>query len=201
MDRETLAAYDTNAAGFARDWRDQPPPSDLHALVQQFFIPGGLTADIGCGCGREVAWLAEHGYRAHGYDASQGLIAEARDRHPELAFDLAVLPALDGLAAGSFDNVLCETVIMHLPDAERAVSVQRLFDIVRPGGVLDLSWRISRDGSLRDMFGRLYAAFEAAEIRYELSAGAVLHDQEIESASSGKLIHRLIVAKRPAAAA
>jgi len=198
MDRETLAAYDSNAAGFARDWRDQPPPTDLHALIGQFFIPGGLTADIGCGCGREAAWLAAHGYRAHGYDASQGLIAEARDRHPELSFDVAELPALTGMAAGAFDNVLCETVIMHLPDTERAVSVQRLFDIVRPGGVLYLSWRITRDGSLRDMFGRLYAAFEASEIRGELAGATVLLDQEIESASSGKLIHRLIVAK-PAA--
>lgn len=201
MDRETLAAYDSNAAGFARDWHDQPPPADLHALVQQFFVPGGLTADIGCGCGREVAWLAAHGYRAHGYDASQGLIAEARDLHPELAFDLAVLPALDGLAAGSFDNVLCETVIMHLPEAERLASARRLFDILRPGGVLYLSWRVTRGSSLRDMFGRLYAAFEAAEIRHELATARVLLDHEIESESSGKLIHRLIVAKSSASGA
>ena len=69
MDLKTLSAYDTGAAGFAKEWHDQPPPADLHAIVQRFFRPGP-TADIGCGSGREVAWLAANGYAATGYDCS-----------------------------------------------------------------------------------------------------------------------------------
>ena len=63
MDRKTLAAYDTGAAGFARDWHEQPPPADLHALVRRFFRAAGRTADIGCGSGREVAFLAVERFR------------------------------------------------------------------------------------------------------------------------------------------
>ena len=37
MDRATFAAYDKDAAAFAKDWHEQPPPSDLHAIVQRFF--------------------------------------------------------------------------------------------------------------------------------------------------------------------
>ena len=37
MDKDTLAAYQAGAAGFARDWHDQPPPADLQALVRRFF--------------------------------------------------------------------------------------------------------------------------------------------------------------------
>src|SRR5260370_18193556 len=64
VDRRTLAAYDGDAAGFARDWHEQPAPVDLHDTVKRFFIKGGSTADIGCGSGRAVAWLNANGVSA-----------------------------------------------------------------------------------------------------------------------------------------
>jgi SAM-dependent methyltransferase len=97
MDSQTLAAYDRNAAAFAHDWHAQPAPTDLHALVRRFFRPG-LVADIGCGSGREVAWLNANGYRAVGYDPSEGLLGEARSRYPRLRFEQAALPELAGIA-------------------------------------------------------------------------------------------------------
>lgn len=195
MDRATLTAYDTAAAAFAQDWHDQPPPTDLHDLIHRFFIPG-RTADIGCGSGREVAWLSSNGFSAEGFDASEGLLTEARRRYPALSFGRAELPDLAGLASDSFDNVLCETVIMHLPHDAVAPSVRRLFDIVRPGGVLYLSWRVTAKEDLRDGHGRLYAAFDAALVRSELVAAELALDEEVVSASSGKVIHRIIARKR-----
>jgi 2-polyprenyl-3-methyl-5-hydroxy-6-metoxy-1,4-benzoquinol methylase len=195
-DPATLAAYDTDAAAFAQDWHDQPPPVDLHDVVSRYFVKGGTTADIGCGSGREVAWLSAQGFAAVGYDASEGLLAEARRRYPQLAFHHATLPALSEIAPASFDNVLCETVIMHLDHADIAPSVRRLFDIVRPGGVLYLSWRVTRDHDQRDSHGRLYAAFDATEVRRELANGRTLLDEERTSASSGKTIHRIVIHKQ-----
>jgi len=195
VDHQTLAAYDNDAAGFAREWHEQPPPTDLHEIVTRFFIKGGVTADIGCGSGREAAWLAASGFVAHGFDASRGLVAEARQRYPLLAFDVAELPGFAPIAANSFDNVLCETVIMHLPRADIAPSARRLLDVVRPGGVLYLSWRVTRGEDQRDAKGRLYCAFEAAEVRRELGTCRILLDHEVTSVSSGKAIHRLVVAK------
>ena len=75
MDRLTLAAYDKDAAAFAKDWHEQPAPVDLQAIVARFFIKGGIPADIGCGSGREVAWLNANGFPAVGFDASEGLLA------------------------------------------------------------------------------------------------------------------------------
>ena len=95
MDPTTLAAYDAAAATFAQDWHGQPAPTDLHALIRRYFTPG-RTADIGCGSGREVAWLHANGYPAVGYDPSEGLLGEARARYPDLAFKSAALPELAG---------------------------------------------------------------------------------------------------------
>jgi SAM-dependent methyltransferase len=197
MDAATLRAYDTGAAAFAQDWHAQPPPGDLHDIVRRFFRPG-VSADIGCGSGRDVAWLAANGFPAVGYDPSAGLLAQARTRYPDLAFHCAALPALEGIADASFANVLCETVIMHLPQEGVAPSVRRLIAILAPGGTLYLSWRVTRDADLRDGHGRLYGAFDAGIVRGALGSAEVLLDEEAVSASSGKVIHRLVVRKATA---
>ena len=191
MDAATLRAYDSAAGAFAQDWHDQPPPADLHAIVRRFFGPG-TAADIGCGSGREVAFLAAIGFAVVGYDASEALLAEARRRYPQFTFEVANLPALAEIGAASFDNVLCETVIMHLPLAQIAPAVRRLRAITAPGGVLYLSWRVTRGSDQRDTQGRLYTAFDAVLVREALAGATLLLDEEVVSVSSGKVIHRIV---------
>jgi SAM-dependent methyltransferase len=195
LDRATLAAYDDHAAAFAKDWHEQPAPTDLHEIVEQFFVRGGKTADIGCGSGRELDWLDTNGFSAEGFDASEGLLADARSRYPDLTFAHAELPELSGIAANAYDNVLCETVIMHLEAAEIPAAARRLLDIVKPDGVLYLSWRVTEDADARDARGRLYTAFDAGLVRAELASATTFLDEEVISASSAKKIHRLVVKK------
>jgi SAM-dependent methyltransferase len=195
MDRKTLAAYEQDAAAFAKDWHEQPAPTDLQDIVARFFIRAGTTADIGCGSGREVAWLNANGFFAQGFDASDGLLAEARSRYPQLEFAHAELPDLAGIAADSFDNVLCETVIMHLARPQIAPSIRRMLDILKASGIFYLSWRVTEGTDARDADGRLYAAFDASLVRAELEAATTLLDEEVVSASSGKKIHRLVARK------
>lgn len=194
-DPSTLAAYDKVAPAFAAEWHSQPPPTDLHAAVRRYFRPGP-TADIGCGSGRDVAWLDANGFPCAGYDASEGLLAEARQRYPALTFVASSLPELVGIAEGSLQNVLCETVIMHLPTAAIEPSLRRMLAILKPGGSLYLTWRVTKGVDQRDSYGRLYAAFDAGLVREALSEAERLLDEETLSASSGKAIHRIVVRKR-----
>lgn len=197
MDATTLAAYDSNAAAYVAEWLAQEPPGDMYALLRAHFTPGP-TADIGCGAGRDTAWLAAHGFDARGFDASEGLLAQARTAHPALHFDHATLPELDDVARGAFQNVLCETVIMHLDPAQVGASVRSLLVLLRPGGTLYLSWRVTDDASRRDPAGRLYAAFDKTAVANELAPGdAILHDEERVSLSSGKRVQRLVIRRRP----
>jgi SAM-dependent methyltransferase len=196
MDRETVGAYDAGAGTFAKDWHDQPAAVDLHGLVKRFFHPGGRTADVGCGSGREVAFLAAAGYDAIGYDASDALLELARMRYPRLSFATGVLPDLAGVPNAAFDNVLCETVIMHLRRPQILAGVRRLLEILKPDGALYISWRVTNGADQRDQHGRLYSAFESALIREAIDGAAVtLLDDEPVSASSGKTIHRIVARK------
>ena len=196
MDQATIAAYDKDAVAFAKAWHDQPAPVDLHEVVEQFFVRGGRTADIGCGSGREVDWLDTNGFSAEGIDASEGLLSEARSRYPDLKFTRAELPELSGIAANRYDNVLCENVIMHLDAAEIAPAVHRLLDIVKPDGVLYLSWQVTEDAT-RDAQGRLASVIDAGAVRAELASvtATTFLDEEVVSTASGKTMHRLVVKK------
>ncbi|HGO6129098.1 TPA: class I SAM-dependent methyltransferase [Burkholderia cepacia] len=198
VNRPTLDAYDAHAAQYAQDWLDQAAPDDMYALLEQYFSPGP-TADVGCGAGRDTAWLASRGFDVRGYDASAALLDEARRCHPDLTFELAALPALAGVPSGAFRNVLCETVVMHLEQADAAAAA-RLAELLMPGGTLYMSWRVAGNGALRDERGRLYTPLDAARMRAALGAGTqVIDEHEVVSASSGKRVHRLIARKAAAA--
>ena len=193
-DTATIAAYDADAASFAEDWETQPPPTDLQDAVRRFFQPGP-TADIGCGSGRDTAWLAANGFAATGFDASEGLLGEARRRHPGIRFVQATLPELTGIADASFTNVLCETVIMHLPPEIITAAVKKMITILIPSGTLYLSWRVTENKDRRDEHGRLYAAFDPALVLKGLARTESLLDEQLESASSGKIVRRIVVRK------
>ncbi|MFV0298341.1 MAG: class I SAM-dependent methyltransferase [Hyphomicrobiaceae bacterium] len=196
MDRDTLNTYDANARDYAADWEDeQSAPGDLHAIVREHFRPG-LTIDVGCGSGRDTAWLVGNGYDAFGLDGSQGLIAEARRRHPDIRFERDTLPRLVSLQSGVFTNVLCETVIMHLGTETIADAVGRLGALLAPGGTLYLSWRVTDGADVRDKAGRLYSSFPASLVTGALPGLALLLDEEVTSLSSGKIIHRVVARRR-----
>ena len=194
FDAATQEAYTTHARAYADDWLSQPPPTDLQATIERWFLKGdagGITGDIGCGSGREVDWLERHGYPAIGFDASDALLACARARFPDLRFEHTELPDLDLIASRTFDNVLCETVLMHLPRDAIAASVSSLRRILRPRGTLYVSWRVT-DTDTRDERGRLYTAFDASLVLAALDGMDIVQSIETTSASSGKLIHAIV---------
>lgn len=199
MDDLTVSTYTQGADHFAEEWLAQPAPADMYALLREFFVPGGATADIGCGAGRDTAWLDAQGFEVVGYDPSQGLIEQARLRYPSLSFRTAALPELEGIGSGAFDNVLCETVLMHLPVEEVAHACARLLDVLRPGGVLYLSWRVTTGGSVRDVYDRLYSSFDPSVVAASFEREQVLWARESVSGSSGKRVHRMIVRRLAAA--
>jgi SAM-dependent methyltransferase len=195
MDEQTISVYDTAGAQFVKNWFEQPPPTDVYDAIREYF-KRGPTVDIGCGSGRDVAWLDANGYEVSGYDASEGMLQLARALYPNMHFGVATLPELAGLVPGSYENVLCETVIMHLPPEAIGPAIRSLLRLLRPSGTMYLSWRVTGGESMRDENGRLYAAFGKQRVIDELGRDdVVLLDKEVPSLSSGKLLHRLVVRK------
>ena len=192
MDLQTIEAYDANSAAFAKEWAEiQTPPSDLQKAVETYFR-SGPTVDVGCGSGRDAAWLKLEGYDVTGVDASSELLREARYRHPGIGFELDALPELATLKTSHYVNVLYETVVMHVPEPNALEAVERLVGPLVNRGTLYLSWRINKGKSYRDDRGRLYADLRPEPVREVLTEFEVLLDETRVSACSGNVVHRII---------
>lgn len=194
MDKKTLIAYANKAPSYSEEWLSQPEPMDMYELLKKFFISEGKTADIGCGNGRDAGWLSKNGFQVSGFDSSTELLEIASQLYPEVKFKQALLPELKDIQE-QFDNVLCETVIMHLPQSDILNAFDNLKRILKENGVLYLSWRVTEGEDARHADGRLYSAFSPELILKNVAKDDILHFEDKISLSSGKRICRLICRK------
>jgi SAM-dependent methyltransferase len=96
---------------------------------------GTTVADIGCGTGRLVPYLAARGLSARGVDLSPEMIRVARRDHPGVRFDVADvrdLPMPDASLAG----VVCWYSLMFLAPSSWPDAFRELARVVKPGGYL-----------------------------------------------------------------
>jgi ubiquinone/menaquinone biosynthesis C-methylase UbiE len=138
-------------------------PERLYELVKSYFIPGGITADIGCGIGRDTFWLSRNGFSAIGYDASRGMLNEARRRYPDCSFTCTALPELPAIPNAHFDNILCSAVLMHLPLPRIPDAITNLSRIAKNSGVILLSFRDTSASDLRES-GKLYSPIDTSMV-------------------------------------
>ena len=97
--------------------------------------------DVGTGPGYAAQRAAERGAVATGVDIADELVALARRRHPAVRFLVADAEDLP-FAQPSFDALVCNFTINHLPRPERAM--REFARVVEPGGRIALSaWEVS----------------------------------------------------------
>jgi SAM-dependent methyltransferase len=172
VDTQTIGVYNTNAAVLCARYR-LIAPTELLQHARGFFHPGQPSADIGCGSGRDVAWLNAQGFPANGYDASPAMLHEARAAFPGIDVREAALPGLNGIANQAYANVLCSAVLMHLRREDLGSAVGNLARVLRPGGRLLLAYRSSEAEGQREADGRLFTAILPGELTLLLEAAGM----------------------------
>ena len=93
----------------------------------------GRALDLGCGQGRNAAWLAQHGWDVTGVDFSDVALETARSVAPGVEWVQADLREYEP-AEGAYDLVLY--VFVQLPAAERRAVLRRAAVALAPGGTL-----------------------------------------------------------------
>jgi SAM-dependent methyltransferase len=104
---------------------------------------GTRLLDLCCGPGIVTGAADRRGAEATGLDFSPAMLAEARAAHPSLRFHEGDAEAVP-LADASFDAVMSNFGILHVPRPERALA--EAFRVLRPGGNLAFtSWAAPAD--------------------------------------------------------
>ncbi|MCP1912366.1 SAM-dependent methyltransferase [Bradyrhizobium elkanii] len=119
---------------------------DVHAdLLQLIDGVTGNALDIGCGSGRDAAWLARHGWLVTAVDPSAAMLAGARRLHGSLCIRWMQdgLPKLAKVASlgATYDLVLLSAVWMHVPETLQAESVATVARLTAQGGIVNLTIR------------------------------------------------------------
>lgn len=138
--------------------------------------------DIGCGNGRLLQVLRtrfDEGLRYVGFDASQPLLALARQRYHETDArfergDFVQQDPAQVLPAGEYDLVTIFAVLHHVPQERRRLALLRAAAArLAPGGVLAFTlWRYDRDPR--------FAARCVPPAQAQLVTGLTLRDEDLE---------------------
>lgn len=121
----TRASYDAVASGYAEAMSDELRHKPLDRALLTAFAeqvrragPGSGPAkvwDVGCGPGHVTAFLAGLGLEAAGIDLSDGMVAQARARHPGLEFRSGSMTALPS-GDGEWDGLVSFYSLIHMID-------------------------------------------------------------------------------------
>ncbi len=151
--------------------------------------PGMALADFGCGTGDDAGRMAERvapGGSVTGFDISEAMLSQARERHgqtPGLDFVRLTGGGIDA-PSDHFDGIRADRVLIHVPDPWH--TLREMIRVTKPGGRIVVSepdmpgcWVASDDYALSDRimgqiarscahpyFARdLYAAFKDAGLQ------------------------------------
>jgi ubiquinone/menaquinone biosynthesis C-methylase UbiE len=109
----------------------------VEPLLDAAAVSAGMEVlDVGTGPGYAAQQASDRGASVTGVDIADELVALARRRHPEIRFLVADAEELP-FEQDSFDAVVSNFTINHLPQPERAV--REFARVASPGGRLALS--------------------------------------------------------------
>jgi tellurite methyltransferase len=189
-------------------------------ILRRRIAPGDRIVDAGCGMGRNLVYLLREGYEVHGADADPDAVAEVRALAARLA---PALPAenfrVEPLEQLSFPegwaSVVISSAVLHFArdDAQFEAMVQRMWDVLRPGGMLfcRLASTIGIERQVQPLAGRRHLLPDGSE-RYLVDetmlmaltaslGGALLDPLKTTVVQAQRSMTTWVVRKQPALAA
>ncbi|HZR71581.1 class I SAM-dependent methyltransferase [Bradyrhizobium sp.] len=177
---------------------DRESDRDLRAraaLVMLGVKKGWRVADIGCGNGLFACEAALMGAEVDAIDISPAMLAlaqvEARDRKVAIRTQSAGLLSF-AYQPESYDLIVSEFTLHHLPDFWKAVAMSRIFTALKPGAnfyLRDIVFVRTPDGTERDVDE--WAEFSISN--HDFNRDSVVTHMRDEYSTFGWVIERMLV--------
>lgn len=189
MNEELRSSYDRVAEDYAEHFRDEldKKPFDRKMLdwLAEKVGDSGVICDMGCGPGQVARYLYDHGAKVCGVDLSSAMVERARSLNPGIPFGRGDMLALADVANNSYGGVAAFYSIIHVPRPAAARALRELRRVLRPAGVLLLTFHVGREVVRRDeWWGKQvsidFLFFEAEEMKGYLRAAGFELQEVIE---------------------
>ncbi|MCP4179709.1 MAG: class I SAM-dependent methyltransferase [bacterium] len=161
MQNKTLEYYLHNSEYLGNRY-ESANVADIHQLLLSNFKKESNLLEIGCGSGRDAAFMLRQGYNnLTGIDGTKEMIDMALTYHQELKDHLFVkkLPRDFTFENCSFDGVYSIAVLMHFELSDIKLIINKISEILTPKGRFLFSVPLKRLGlseSGYDEQGRLF---------------------------------------------
>jgi 2-polyprenyl-3-methyl-5-hydroxy-6-metoxy-1,4-benzoquinol methylase len=176
------------------DSHDNSDSRAHRALTMLGLKRGWRVADIGCGNGVLACEAAAMGAEVDAVDISPAMLALAdilaRDRKVNIRTQFAGLLSFK-YEPNSYDLIVCEFALHHLPDFWKAVALSRIFNALKPGAnfyLRDIVFVSMPDGLERDVEG--WADFSIKN--HEFDRESVITHMRDEYSTFGWVIERML---------
>jgi SAM-dependent methyltransferase len=151
------ASYDRVADEYARHLYDELRHKPLDRQLLDKFADNvrgtGLACDLGCGPGQVARYLHEREVTMCGVDLSQRMVERARALNPVVEFHQGDMRSLD-VPDEAWAGIAAFYAIVNLPPVEVAQAIREMWRVLRPGGLLLLSFHIGEEVShVEDLWG------------------------------------------------
>jgi SAM-dependent methyltransferase len=121
--------------------RDKPLDRELLDRFSQQLRGRGSVCDIGCGPGHVARYLHDRGAQVCGLDLSLNMLLHAKRLNPAIHFIQGDVLKL-GVADGAWAGITAFYCICNLPPADLPAAFAEMRRVLRPGGLLLLSFHI-----------------------------------------------------------
>lgn len=151
-------------------------------LLRGRLTPGMRVLDAGCGSGRNLVHLFQTGYEVFASDANPDAIASVRalaaTLAPHLPPDNFRVERIEAMTwPDAFADVVLSNAVLHFAgdDHQFGAMVQRLWDVLKPGGMLfcRLASTIGMEHRVRPLSGRWHLLPDGTE-RYLVDEALLL---------------------------
>jgi SAM-dependent methyltransferase len=186
MSDELQSSYDRVAENYARHFLDEmdKKPFDRKMLdwLAEKVGGAGVICDMGCGPGQVARYLHSRGVKVCGVDLSPAMVQQAQSLNPDIPFRQGDMLSLDDVADNSYGGIAAFYSIIHIPRRKMARALQELKRVLRPKGVLLLTFHIGKEiKHLDEMLDKEVSLdfffFETVEMKdYLKSAGFELEE-------------------------
>jgi ubiquinone/menaquinone biosynthesis C-methylase UbiE len=170
-------AYDLASRKYAETFLNEldykPRDRKLLARFAELNAAGDLVLDIGCGPGHTTNYLRKLGLKVTGIDLSDGMIEQATHEFPDCSFKQGDMLDLE-IVNSTVDGILAFYCIVHLTAIQLTEAVTEFHRILKPGGVVLLSFHVGNEVVHTDDFlesgAKLdFFAFEADQVENALT--------------------------------
>jgi SAM-dependent methyltransferase len=145
---KTQTSYDAVAAEYTNEFKDEmdKKPFDRGCLDRLAREVGtlGPICDLGCGPGQVARYLHRQGVDALGVDLSPQMIAEASRLNPDVPFHVGNMLSLPDRDE-SWGGIAAFYCIIHIPRAQVVDALREMKRVLRPGGVLLVTFHIGEE--------------------------------------------------------